>query len=96
MVARDQQEAPLHHDGNYAVSTRPVTRENDHCNVDGGTELSSGGVLILREIEKRLALATVRSRHISDDRDGRRVRHSCKRRDAGAEPHTRCRVWYER
>ena len=63
---------------------------------DGGTESSSGGVLILREIEKRLALATVRSRHISDDRDGRRVRHSCKRRDAGAEPHTRCRVWYER
>ena len=30
----------------------------------------------LREIEKRLGLATVLSRHIPDDRDGRRVRHS--------------------
>jgi hypothetical protein len=33
-------------------------------------------VLIPREIEKRLGLATVLSRHIPDDRDGRRVRHS--------------------
>ena len=33
-------------------------------------------MLIPREIEKRLGLATVLSRHIPDDRDGRRVRHS--------------------
>ncbi len=41
---------------------------------DGGTLSSNGGVLILREIEKRLGLARVLSRHIPDDRDGRRGR----------------------
>jgi hypothetical protein len=35
-----------------------------------------GGVVILREIERKLGLAAVLSRHIPDDRDGRRVRHS--------------------
>jgi hypothetical protein len=52
--------SPTHHDGNYAVSTRPVTgqREKITATFDGGTLSSNGGVLILREIEKRLGLAT--------------------------------------
>ena len=43
-----------------AVSTRPVTgpREKITATFDGGTLSSNGGVLILREIEKRLGLAT--------------------------------------
>jgi hypothetical protein len=34
------------------------------------------GVLILREIEKKLGLATVLSRHIPDGRDRMRITHS--------------------
>jgi hypothetical protein len=66
-----QQEAPLTHDGSYAVSTPPVTgrRKNNHCNVDGGKLSSNGGVLVLREIELKLGFAVVLSRHIPDDRD---------------------------
>lgn len=54
----------------------PVGGKTITATFDGGTLSSNGGVLILREIEKRLGLATVLSRHIPDDRDGRRVRHS--------------------
>jgi hypothetical protein len=54
----------------------PVSGKTITAMFDGGTLSSNGGVLILREIEKRLGLATVLSRHIPDDRDGRRVRHS--------------------
>jgi hypothetical protein len=54
----------------------PVSGKTITATFDGGTLSSNGGVLILREIEKRLGLATVLSRHIPDDRDGRRVRHS--------------------
>jgi hypothetical protein len=33
MIVLHQQEGPTHHEGNYVVSTRPVTGqwENDHC-----------------------------------------------------------------
>jgi Transposase DDE domain group 1 len=54
----------------------PVGGKTITATFDGGTLSSNGGVLILREIEKRLGLARVLSRHIPDDRDGRRVRHS--------------------
>jgi hypothetical protein len=54
----------------------PVGGKTITATFDGGTLSSNGGVLILREIEKKLGLATVLSRHIPDDRDGRRVRHS--------------------
>ncbi len=43
---------------------------------DGGTLSSNGGVLILREIERKLGLATVLSRHIPDDRNRMRITHS--------------------
>jgi Transposase DDE domain group 1 len=54
----------------------PVGGKTITATFDGGTLSSNGGVLILREIEKKLGLATVLSRHIPDDRDGSRVRHS--------------------
>jgi hypothetical protein len=54
----------------------PVGGKTITATFDGGTLSSNGGVLILREIEKRLGLATVLSRHIPDDRDGRRVRQA--------------------
>src|SRR5262249_54515963 len=43
---------------------------------DGGKLSSNGGVLILREIERKLGLAAVLSRHIPDDRDRTRITHS--------------------
>jgi hypothetical protein len=43
---------------------------------DGGKLSSNGGVLILREIERKLGLAAVLSRHIPDDRDRMRITHS--------------------
>src|SRR5436190_20076970 len=54
----------------------PVGGKMITATFDGGTLSSNGGLLILREIAKKLGLATVFSRHIPDDRDGRRVRHS--------------------
>jgi hypothetical protein len=61
----------IHAEKLFRQSEPPIT-----ATFDGGTLSSNGGVLILREIEKKLGLATVLSRHIPDDRDGRRVRHS--------------------
>ena len=60
----------------------PVSGKTITATFDGGTLSSNGGVLILREVEKRLGLATVLGRHIPDDRDGRRVRHN---HDSGAD-----------
>ena len=54
----------------------PVGGKTITATFDGGTLSSNGGVLILREIEKKLGLATVLSRHIPDDRDGTRITHS--------------------
>src|SRR5262249_46273605 len=54
----------------------PVGGKTITATFDGGTLSSDGGVLILREVEKKLGLATVLSRHIPDDRDGTRITHS--------------------
>jgi Transposase DDE domain group 1 len=43
---------------------------------DGGQLSSDGGVLILREIEKRLGIATMLSRHVPDLRDPGRIVHT--------------------
>ena len=43
---------------------------------DGGQLSSDGGVLILREIEKRLGIATMLSRHMPDARDPGRIVHT--------------------
>jgi Transposase DDE domain group 1 len=54
----------------------PVGGKTITATFDGGKLSSNGGVLILREIEKKLGLATVLSRHIPDDRDRMRITHS--------------------
>src|SRR5258708_38945406 len=47
----------------------PVGGKTITATFDGGRLSSNGGVLILREIERKLGLAAVLSRHIPDDRD---------------------------
>ena len=69
-----------------AVSTRPVTgpREKITATFDGGTLSSNGGVLILREIEKRLGLATGSARtFLTITMAG--VQTQLQRHDAGAD-----------
>src|SRR2546422_5317354 len=54
----------------------PVGGKTITATFDGGKLSSNGGVLILREIERKLGLAAVLSRHIPDDRDRMRITHS--------------------
>ena len=54
----------------------PVGGKTISATFDGGKLSSNGGVLILREIERKLGLAAVLSRHIPDDRDRTRITHS--------------------
>ena len=54
----------------------PVGGKTITATFDGGKLSSNGGVLILREIERKLGLAAVLSRHIPDDRDHTRITHS--------------------
>src|SRR6266581_3616506 len=54
----------------------PVGGKTISAPFDGGKLSSNGGVLILREIERKLGLAAVLSRHIPDDRDRTRITHS--------------------
>jgi Transposase DDE domain group 1 len=51
----------------------PVGGKTITATFDGGKLSSNGGVLILREIERKLGLAAVLSRHIPDDRDRTRI-----------------------
>jgi hypothetical protein len=78
MIVRDQQEAPLTMTETtpFLPGLSPVGGKTITATFDGGTLSSNGGVLILREIERKLGLATVLSRHIPDDRNGTRIRHS--------------------
>ena len=67
----------------------PVGGKTITATFDGGKLSSNGGVLILREIERKLGLAAVLSRHIPDDRDCTRVTHSYSdmtRRPVASEP----------
>jgi Transposase DDE domain group 1 len=72
IIVRDQQEAPLTMTETmpFLPGLSPVGGKTITATFDGGTLSSNGGVLILREIEKRLGLARVLSRHIPDGRDG--------------------------
>src|SRR3989442_14268792 len=54
----------------------PVGGKTISATFDGGKLSSNGGVLILREIERKLGLAAVLSRHIPDARDRTRITHS--------------------
>src|SRR5438132_14350199 len=54
----------------------PVGGKTISATFDGGKLSSNGGVLSLREIERKLGLAAVVSRHIPDDGDRLRITHS--------------------
>jgi hypothetical protein len=56
MIVRDQQEAPLSMTETtlFLPGLSPVSGKTITATFDGGTLSSNGGVLILREIEKRL------------------------------------------
>jgi len=54
----------------------PVGGKEITAMFDGGQLSSDGGVLILREIEKRLGIATMLSRHMPDARDPGRIVHT--------------------
>ena len=54
----------------------PVGGKEITATFDGGQLSSDGGVLILREIEKRLGLARALSRHVPDMRDPGRIVHT--------------------
>ena len=59
---------------------------------DAGRLSSDGGVIVLREIAKRLDLAGTITGPLSDDRDPVRVRHSYWRDGDGADGHDRSRI----
>jgi hypothetical protein len=54
----------------------PIGGKEITATFDGGQLSSDGGVLILREIEKRLGLARALSRHLPDTRDPGRIVHT--------------------
>jgi hypothetical protein len=54
----------------------PVGGKEITATFDGGQLSSDGGVLILREIEKRLGIASMLSRHVPDARDQGRIIHT--------------------
>jgi len=54
----------------------PIGGKEITVTFDGGQLSSDGGVLILREIEKQLGLATTLGRHVPDERNPGRVIHS--------------------
>lgn len=54
----------------------PVGGKEITATFDGGHLSSDGGVLILREIEKGLGIATILGRHVPDGRDQSRIIHT--------------------
>lgn len=54
----------------------PVEGRDIHANFDGGALSSDGGVLVLREIERRMGIADVLASCLVDHRDPMRTAHS--------------------
>ena len=54
----------------------PVAAKSLTATFDGGRLSSDGGLIVLREIERYLGLATTITGPLRDDRDPARVRHS--------------------
>ena len=54
----------------------PIGGKQISATFDGGQLSSDGGVLILREVEERLGIATMLSRHVPDARDPSRIVHT--------------------
>lgn len=65
----------MHEDSLFLPGLSPVERHKIHARFDGGSLSSDGGVLILREIEKRLNFAGMLASCLRDGRDAARITH---------------------
>jgi hypothetical protein len=65
----------MHEDSLFLPGLSPVERHEIHARFDGGLLSSDGGVLILREIEKRLNFAGMLASCLRDERDATRITH---------------------
>jgi hypothetical protein len=60
----------------FLAGLSPVGSKDIAATFDGGQLSSDSGVLIQREIEKRLGIASVLPRHLPDGRDQGRIVHT--------------------
>ena len=65
----------MHEDSLFLPGLSPVESLEIHARFDGGSLSSDGGVLILREIEKRLNFAGMLASCLRDGRDAARITH---------------------
>ena len=66
----------MSHDSPMLPGLSPVDGLDIHARFDGGALSSDGGVLLLREIERKLGVSDVLASCLADRRDPARVRHS--------------------
>ncbi|MCP4072336.1 MAG: IS1380 family transposase, partial [Hyphomicrobiales bacterium] len=65
----------MNKDNLFLRGLSPVESLDIHARFDGGSLSSDGGVLILREIEKRLNFAGMLASCLRDERDAARITH---------------------
>jgi len=63
-------------DSLFLPGLSPIERHDIHASFDGGSLSSDGGVLLLRELEKKLDFAGTLSSCLCDKRDESRTRHA--------------------
>ena len=66
----------MSHDTPILPGLSPVDRFDIHARFDGGALSSDGGVLLLREIERRMGISDVLASCLWDRRDPVRTQHS--------------------
>ena len=66
----------MSHDSPMLPGLSPVDGLDIHARFDGGALSSDGGVLLLREIERKVGVSDVLASCLADRRDPARVRHS--------------------
>ena len=64
------------HDTPILPGLSPVDGLDIHARFDGGALSSDGGVLLLREIERKMGISDVLASCLADHRDAARTRHS--------------------
>ncbi len=64
------------HDTPILPGLSPIDGLDIHARFDGGGLSSDGGVLLLREIERRMGISNVLASCLADRRDPVRTRHS--------------------
>ena len=66
----------MSHDSPMLPGLSPVDGLDIHARFDGGALSSDGGVLLLREIERKVGISDILASCLADRRDPARVRHS--------------------